>query len=196
MPPARTAAEQVAGSHAAYALLDHRNSAVDDPCEIEGALPLDMLVALIPVLEQSTETGRPCHLFVWEGYGTLPPEWSAAPKVRRPARRYLAFACLLGDIVEFVQTLPHVPDIRRGDRTAQASLDAELSLIRSGGDLNTVAHGDPTPGLWLPANARWCVATDVDSTITIVGGQKDLIEMLVEHPQLRAEPVAPDTVLW
>lgn len=66
-------------------------------------------------------------------------------------------------------------------------------------------HDEPhlmrcTPTHWFPADRAWCVASDYDCTMTLVGGSRTLIADLLADPALEAlrigrdEPLdAPDT---
>ena len=48
------------------------------------------------------------------------------------------------------------------------------------------------PNIWWPEDRAWCVATDIDSFDTYVGGSKPCIEQVLVHPDLEALPIAVD----
>lgn len=55
-------------------------------------------------------------------------------------------------------------------------------------ELKAVPTAD-SPNFWWPADRAWCVATDIDSFYTLVGGKEDCIDRIISHPGLEALPV-------
>jgi hypothetical protein len=49
--------------------------------------------------------------------------------------------------------------------------------------------------LWWPADRAWCVATELDSMSTYVGGSTACIAELLQTPDLEVLPAAPDDVM-
>jgi hypothetical protein len=45
-----------------------------------------------------------------------------------------------------------------------------------------------SPNIWWPEDRAWCVATDVDSDSTYVGGTDECIQALLDNPDLEALP--------
>lgn len=53
-----------------------------------------------------------------------------------------------------------------------------------------------SPSHWFPANRGWCVGTDYDSCITLLGGTSTLICDVLACPELEALPVKADERLY
>ncbi len=51
-----------------------------------------------------------------------------------------------------------------------------------------------SPNIWWPEDRAWCVATDIDSLDSYVGGSEACIERILEHPGLEAFPTTVDTL--
>ena len=51
-----------------------------------------------------------------------------------------------------------------------------------------------SPNLWWPEDRAWCVATDIDSLDSYIGGSEACIERILEHPDLEAFPTTVDTL--
>jgi hypothetical protein len=54
------------------------------------------------------------------------------------------------------------------------------------GSVNQAPGWQDGPNIWWPDNREWCVASEIDLAYTYVGGSKELIEEIVEHPALEA----------
>lgn len=52
-----------------------------------------------------------------------------------------------------------------------------------------------SPNLFWPADRTWCVASEIDFDSTLVGGPTDLIQAILNTPQLDAWPVRPEDSL-
>ena len=46
-----------------------------------------------------------------------------------------------------------------------------------------------SPNIWWPEDRAWCVATEIDSLDTYIGGSKACIERVLGHPDLEALPI-------
>ena len=51
-----------------------------------------------------------------------------------------------------------------------------------------------SPNIWWPEDRAWCVATEIDSVDTYVGGSKACIEQIIAHPDLEALPIAAEAL--
>jgi len=49
------------------------------------------------------------------------------------------------------------------------------------------------PEYWWPLDRSWCVCTDYDLTITVVGGSSQLVAALLSHSILECLEVTPRT---
>jgi hypothetical protein len=56
------------------------------------------------------------------------------------------------------------------------------------GSVNQAPGWQDGPNIWWPDDRAWCVASEIDLPYTYVGGSKELIEEIVEHPALEALP--------
>jgi hypothetical protein len=54
------------------------------------------------------------------------------------------------------------------------------------GSVNQAPGWQDGPNIWWPDDRAWCVASEIDLAYTYVGGSKELIEEIVEHPALEA----------
>jgi hypothetical protein len=139
----------------------------------DGDLEPASLAALLDVLAAHTARPQRCWLCLWEGYGWLPHEWldasASGSRLELPHRRYLLF---------------------------EGPLDAVAEL----GDWPLPDWFLPqSPNIWWPADASWCVATEIDLPCTYVGGDRALIDDLLVDPRLEAweasldDPIAFDS---
>ena len=66
----------------------------------------------------------------------------------------------------------------------------ELADVRSLSD-----HDDlmALPEYWWPADRSWCVNSDWDLSFTLLAGPVELIERLIDHPQIEAVQLTPET---
>lgn len=96
----------------------------------------------------------------------FPPEVLGGPKVHVPTRDYLLF---------------------EGPLDAAGELGAEVSW-RPGGKHTFQRQ---TPSLWWPDDREWCAANEIDASFTCIGGTKELINELLEHPDLEVLELDP-----
>ena len=136
----------------------------------QGSLEPDDAVALVDVLGRHTSTPSRCWFCIWDGYG-----WGdEAPLASRsePAGR-------LADP-------PVPPEVRDGPRVELASrnyflysgpIEAALAFLDSEGQ---------SPNLFWPEDRSWCVATEIDSSSTYVGGSRKLSDQLLGDERIEA----------
>jgi hypothetical protein len=128
--------------------------------------------ALAELLAGHTRTADDCYFCLWEGWPSLPGESVgtilSGPKVRvpaesdPPARAYFLFHGSLSEIGEW--------------------------------DVPRIDPGEPwgyEPGFIWPADHAWCVANDVDPHWAGIGGDRPLIDQLLEDPRLDAVEADP-----
>ena len=59
----------------------------------------------------------------------------------------------------------------------------------------TMDEVDGSPEFWWPDDRAWVVHTDIDSSYTLVGGPKALVDALSEEPELECLEIAANSVL-
>ena len=130
-----------------------------------GDLPEEECRALVSILKGFTSTPERCYFCLWHGYGFLDDRlFKRVPKLKIPGREeYLVFSGPLDGIMSFYK------------------------YVKGG----WVGSGQP-PNIWWPEDRAWCVATDIDSFDSLVGGSKSCIEQVLGHPDLEAFPIAAD----
>lgn len=158
----------------------------------EGHLPEDELTALADVLHRHTQTPDECFHALWDGYGDLvggeavgflsfaagPMAWPGRifTKPKPPAAPQPAFA----------------PEVMAGSRLRVGGRDHLLFVgpVSSAGQWGAASfgHGIPrdinSPNLLWPADHAWCVATDIETSWTGVGGSADLTDALLADDRL------------
>lgn len=145
----------------AYARIVHPGQA--------SQLPAPLLSHVTSALRNHTTTADDCWFCIWEGYGWLhgghavsgnPPGLVPEP-IRNDGRARFTYRDYY---------------LYRGDVT-QAQVFAPLPW-------------DLRPNLWWPTDRAWCVASDVDSICTYVGGTRDLVADLLADKRLTAGAIA------
>jgi hypothetical protein len=142
-----------------------------------------ILVDLIP--EHAGSSGR-CWFCLWEGYGFLHPQ-SIARAISRPARTPPPSEDTLGlpgpDAWEALRAWPRVDAPGRGYLIARGPLEAALTAPWVPWE-----HWYQAPNLWWPEDRSWCVASEIDFSWTYVGGSKEFVQAVLDHPALEALP--------
>ncbi len=132
-----------------------------------GALDADQLAALCAVLAGHSRDPGQCYFGVWEGFGWIDrSRVTGQPRLHHPGRDYIL---LTGPL--------------RSAGMVWAPLGPEGQ------------HWAPTPNLMWPADRSWFVGSEIDFDSTVVGGPAELIQDLLEAPDLDAWPVGPDDPL-
>ncbi len=159
---------------------------------IEGHLPEDELAALVDVLSRHTRTSVECFHALWDGYGEI---------LGGEAVGFLSFAAAPAAWPGRIFTKPKppplpppafAPEVMEGPRLRVAGRDHLLFVgpLEDAGlwGAASFGHGIPrdinSPNLLWPADHAWCVATDIDSTWTGVGGPAALADDLLADPRL------------
>jgi hypothetical protein len=136
-----------------------------------GTLPRTHAAILSDLLAAHTATPDQVWYCVWAGWGGLKfhPVGQAILTSRRSLR-----------LRRRVQPPPPAPCVQLPSR--------EYYLLS--GPISGVNESLEEPpfwrsaNLWWPDDRAWCVATEIDFASTYVGGSKDLILELIQHPEL------------
>lgn len=159
---------------------------------IEGHLPEDELGALVEVLARHTRTPDECFHALWDGYGEL---------LGGEAVGFLSFAAGPAAWPGRIFTMPKppqppppafAPEVMDGPRLRVAGRDHLLFAgpLADAGKWGAASfgHGIPrdinSPNLLWPADHAWCVATDIDTAWTGVGGAAALASDLLADARL------------
>jgi hypothetical protein len=163
-----------------------------DDDRVEGHLPEDELAALVDVLTHHTQTPDQCFHALWDGYGEL---------LGGEAVGFLSFAAgpavWPGRIFTKPKPTPppppaFAPEVMDGPRFRLQGRD-HLLFVGPAADAGrwgavSFGHGIPrdinSPNVLWPADHAWCVATDIDTTWTGVGGSTALADALLSDPRL------------
>ena len=77
-----------------------------------------------------------------------------------------------------------------GGRVHQVVPDGFAAYARRMGHQVTDDWFDPqSPSLLWPVDRSWCLATEIDFDSTLIGGPRELIDALLQQPDLEAWPV-------
>ena len=125
----------------------------------DRGLPETECRSLVGVLKEFTATPERCYFCLWRGYGGM-----------LEGRRWKKGAVRLPD--------------RRGEEYVLFSgpLSAVMSFY---GYVDGTWWGQP-PDFWWPEDLAWCVASDIDSYDTCVGGSRPCIAAVLDRPDLEA----------
>ncbi len=198
----------------AYALISHPLADPDDPGSAPGfEIPLDVLTPFVRLFNDANASE--VYLGVWEGSGIDPGSSSVfgwAPETegmsRRQQRSYWK-----------KRTLEHREQIRFSFDPAVYEAMARRTLIGLPGESQGRDHlilraplralATPTwpegaglgyraaddrgrmPNVVWPQSREWVIACDMDSSVTAVGGSQELIDAVIESPDLHAVRVGP-----
>ena len=136
--------------------------------------------SLMGVLEGFTETPGKCYFALWRGYGFLDGRdlrqllgWLGAWRARKAVTR--------------------LPERGEPYLVFRGPLDSVMAFY---GYVGERYWGTP-PNIWWPEDRAWCVASDIDTQDTIVGGSRACIDALLGNPDLETLPtVLTDVVDW
>lgn len=123
------------------------------------------------------------------------PGWGSLPSVGR------LDAAEVGPIVEVLAESTKTPDlcyfcIWEGDSIVSQSQYRKHHVVELGGYEYLVFRGrlevvpvHGSPSIWWPEDRAWCVASDIDTFDTLVGGSRECIARLTAHPGLEVLPI-------
>jgi hypothetical protein len=146
-----------------------------------GVLPESHVRTLAELLSGHTTTKDKCWFCLWDGYGYFN---EGAIAVFRAYRDSLAgrFARWRHEHVR--------ASFRRARRRVipgrRVTPNPQRSYLLFRGSVNQAPGWEDGPNIWWPDDRRWCVASEIDLPYTYIGGSKELIEEIVEHPALEA----------
>ncbi|HEY1457196.1 MAG TPA: hypothetical protein VGF15_01650 [Solirubrobacteraceae bacterium] len=163
-----------------------------------GQLPAALAERLAAILSRYSEDPGSGYFGVWEGWGISTAMFLFTKDTPEGARRrareaHDAEVATWRELIESAATF-EVPHRR------MHLLHGPLLAIKDFYDRHDGRSGlcvrEP-PSLWWPADARWCVGTDIDLMTTYVGASSAALEALLADDQLEVLLV-PDTqsVTW
>ena len=185
----------------------------------EGSLDLAQLGALAEVLVQHTETPAETVFAIWEGWGGLTSSdgymvmrFYGGIRGRINSWRHKLMRNYRGPVIRFNR--PAKPGTGALDVESSSGPRLELpnrNYILFEGDLQSFADGSwvysapwlregdemhpQTPSLIWPADQAWVAATEIDFDSTVVAGNRELIDQLLQHPDLEALEISIETDL-
>lgn len=148
-----------------------------DPPQL-GVLSRRQAAALVALLSAHTTTRDSCWFCLWDGYGYLHPGGTAIFVAARPP-----FARLRVGLRRLqLRWLARRPPRADGPRVRLPSRDYLLFHA----PLTAALGWEDGPNLWWPDDRAWCVASEIDLPYTYVGGPQELIDAIVEDPEIEA----------
>jgi hypothetical protein len=149
-----------------------------------GVVPESQVRALASLLSQHTTQKNRCWFCLWEGFGYLNEGgavWVRAYYLGSWAGRWARWRD------KHLRVSIRRPK-RRRIRTDLVRPNTARSYLLFSGSITQAAGWQDGPNLWWPDDRAWCVASEIDLPYTYVGGSKELIGEIVEHPALEALP--------
>jgi hypothetical protein len=140
----------------------------------QGSLEPDEAAALIDVLRRHTSTPARCWFCIWDGYG-----WQNKALMASSGQASLR---LPDPIPSEVREGPRVKLPWRDYFLYSGPIDAALAFVDSEGQ---------TPNLFWPEDRSWCVASEIDSSSTYVGGSPELCAELLRDGRIEALAADP-----
>jgi hypothetical protein len=165
----------------------------DDPQR--GNLVPEVLARLFDVLADHTATPERCFFCLWEGWGWIRSS-PIGPAVARASRTGDAPGSYDDPIAPAFSaedlSQPRVHHPGRDYLLLAGPLPAALEI----GHWHTAEWFEPqSPNLFWPADRAWCVASEIDFDSTLIGGTTELVNAILQTPELDAWPVQPDASL-
>jgi hypothetical protein len=148
-----------------------------------GVLPESQVQALGDVLSRHTNTPAKCWFCLWDGYGYF--NQSAFTVVRSYRDSWAGRWARWRHEHVRVSLRRARPRAAPGRRVIP---NPQRSYLLFTGSLNQAAGWQYGPNIWWPDDRAWCVASEIDLAYTYVGGPKELIEEILQHPALEALP--------
>jgi len=146
------------------------------------------LAALCATLERHTSSPERCYFGVSTIHGGVEEEFPEAPLFRLPHRDFAILAGSLSAVDQISVSDTHSTVISFG-----AAIPAE-----------GVPLHDPEPSMYMrrmapnliwPEDRAWFVASEYDFDSTLVGGSRELIDAILDSPDLEAWEVDPEVSL-
>ena len=168
----------------AYVRLPNRWPSPDEGFLDEGSLPRERMATLIKVLSKSATTEQTTLLY-WTGWG----DWNGGSPlvamrgrrraVRRARRRMGPEARERSE--QHGREMRAIPQVRAYAREYFA-FRTDLSAIPR----FEIAGHYRSPSLWWGDDRAWCVASEVDSRYTFIGGSRPFVEGILAEGLLEA----------
>ena len=130
-----------------------------------GSIPEEECRTLMNILRGFTSTPDQCFFGLWDGYGNI--DTRLYPSGARVKGRGRDYLLFQGPLEGVMAFLVPRPFPFWGD----------------------------SPNIWWPEDRAWCVATDIDLYYTYVGGSKECIQAVLDHPDLEALPTTLDNTI-
>ena len=155
--------------HAPRGISDPLRELRDDECR-----------SLIGVLKNFTDTPGKCYFALWRGYGVL-----------EGRDRWVLFGNEWERHIK--KAVTRLPERGEPYLIFSGPLDSVMAFYGYVGQ----RHWGQPPNIWWPEDRAWCVASDIDSLDTIVGGSRACIDAVLRSPDLETLPaVLTDIVDW
>ena len=136
--------------------------------------------SLIGVLKDFTGTPGKCYFALWRGYGVL-----------EGRDRWVIFGNEWERHIK--KAVTRLPERGEPYLIFNGPLDSVMAFY---GYVGERPWGIP-PNIWWPEDRAWCVASDIDSLDTIVGGSQACIDAVLGSPDLETLPTElSDEVNW
>ena len=159
-------------------------------CPEMGSLPVAESTALAALLREFTTTPESCYLAYWEGNGYFPGGtvryFGHEPGLLSSIEDLAHY--LWGKLRPSHDPLAGVPRLV-GQHREYLIYFGSLDIVPS---LSRYPPWGLSPNLWWPEDRGWCVATEIDSYDTFVGGSNACIERILNCPDLEALPFPID----
>jgi hypothetical protein len=152
-----------------------------------GILSVSQVAALVGLLAQHTTAPDTCWFCLWEGYGYFTGR--AFTELRAYRDTWSGRWARWRDTHVRLSFRKRRPRRVPGTRVTPNSARSYLLFT---GPLTKAAGWPDGPNLWWPDDRAWCVASEIDLPYTYVGGSKELIAEILNHPALEALPSAAD----
>jgi hypothetical protein len=159
-----------------------------------GNLAPDALQALCGLLAAHTAEEMECFFGLWMGWG-----WVHGGGIRFTFHSFI-------DRENSTTTPEPIPPAFSADELSRPLLElpGREYLLFSGPISAAAQLGDPhgvngfesqSPNLLWPSDRAWFLASEIDFDSTLVGGSSELIDTILDAPELDAWPVGPDDSL-
>jgi hypothetical protein len=162
-----------------------------------GNLAPDLLASLCRAVNAGTTDPGHCLFALWVGWGWVE---DGAIQIRFRPRGAGARSVPAAQPVERLPPAFSPEELSR----PRLKLPGREYIVLRGPPSAATQFGDPealrglqpqSPNLIWPEDRAWFVASEIDFDSTLVGGPADLIQAVLDTPELDAWPVAPDDSL-
>lgn len=143
-----------------------------------GTLPRTHAAILSDLLAAHTATPDQVWYCVWAGWGGL--KFHPVGRAMLTSGRSSSTSRRSLRLRRRVQPSPPAPCVQLPSREYYL-LSGPISGVQESMEEPPFSQ---SANLWWPDDRAWCVATEIDFASTYVGGSKDLIQELMQHPDL------------